>query len=381
MCIRDRGIGSNGRQYSAPSRSTARAGAQAHDHLGGIHSGSPGGAGGDRLFHGGGPHAARTGDLLRAVFHPSREPQGGHRRDHRSPGSAADAANGRNVTMEGCGTLRDCRYLLHDRDTKYTISFRAIIESGGVKPLALPARSRGSLSSARMKCRPPWNRWPGLAVMPSMATRQKTLTLNVFGLNCSLKSSKSRERSSTDALMQQLFGELAKQGATGKIVRAADYNIKPGVKSDEGKGDDWPDLRRQLLAADILVIGAPIWLGQPSSIAKRVMERMDAFLDEKDERGRMPSYGKVVIAAIVGNEDGAHHTAAEILSGLIEVGFTVPSGGSTYWVGEAMGSKEYKEFKRPPKIVAKWTQMLASNTAHLARLLKAQEYPGIKGGR
>jgi multimeric flavodoxin WrbA len=111
-------------------------------------------------------------------------------------------------------------------------------------------------------------------------------------VQCSLKSSKSRERSSTDALMQQLFGELAKQGATGKIVRAADYNIKPGVKSDEGKGDDWPGLRRQLLAADILVIGAPIWLGQPSSIAKRVMKRMDAFLDEKDERGRMPSYGK-----------------------------------------------------------------------------------------
>jgi putative transposase len=47
----------------------------------------------------------------------------------------------RNVTMEGCGTLRDCCYLLHDRDTKYTISFRAIIESGQVKTLALPAQS------------------------------------------------------------------------------------------------------------------------------------------------------------------------------------------------------------------------------------------------
>jgi multimeric flavodoxin WrbA len=209
----------------------------------------------------------------------------------------------------------------------------------------------------------------------------KLRALKVFGLNCSLKSSKLRERSSTDTLMKQLFGELAKQDATGKIIRAADYNIKPGVKSDEGKGDDWPALRQQLLAADILVIGTPIWLGQPSSIAKRVMERMDAFIDEKDERGRMPSYGKVVITAIVGNEDGAHHTAAEILSGLIEVGFTVPAGGSTYWVGEAMGSKEYKEFKRPPRVVAKWTQMLASNAAHLARLLKAQQYPGIKGGR
>jgi transposase InsO family protein len=47
----------------------------------------------------------------------------------------------RNMTMEGYGALRDCRYLLHDRDTKYTQSFRAIIASGGVEPLVLPARS------------------------------------------------------------------------------------------------------------------------------------------------------------------------------------------------------------------------------------------------
>ena len=205
--------------------------------------------------------------------------------------------------------------------------------------------------------------------------------LKVFGLNCSLKSSKAKESSSTDVLLRQVFDALADHGAAGEFVRAADYNIKPGVKSDEGEGDDWPDLLRQLLAADILVIGAPIWLGQPSSIAKRVMERMDAFIDEKDSRGRMPSYGKVVIAAIVGNEDGAHHSIAEILSGLIEVGFSVPAGGATYWVGEAMGSKEYKEFKKPPEVIDKWNKMLAANTAHLARLLKAEPYPGIKGGR
>ena len=205
--------------------------------------------------------------------------------------------------------------------------------------------------------------------------------LKVFGLNCSLKSSKAKESSSTDVLLRQVFDALAEHGAAGEFVRAADYNIKPGVKSDEGEGDDWPDLLRQLLAADILVIGAPIWLGQPSSIAKRVMERMDAFIDEKDSRGRMPSYGKVVIAAIVGNEDGAHHSIAEILSGLIEVGFSVPAGGATYWVGEAMGSKEYKEFKKPPEVIDKWNKMLAANTAHLARLLKAEPYPGIKGGR
>ncbi len=206
-------------------------------------------------------------------------------------------------------------------------------------------------------------------------------TLTAFGFNCSLKSASGKETSSTDALLKQIFDALAKHGVTGEIVRAVDHDIKPGVKSDEGEGDAWPDLRKRLLAADILVIGSPIWLGQPSSVCKRVLERMDAFLDEKDDRGRMPSYGKIALIGVVGNEDGAHHVGAEVAQALFEVGFTIPAGGSTYWVGEAMGSKEYKEFKEPPKAVAQWTKMLASNTAHLARLLKAEQYPGMQGGR
>src|SRR5674476_1278980 len=119
----------------------ARAGAQAHDHRGDINPGSPGGAGGDRLLHGGGPHASRTGDLRRAVFiHlESRKVDIAGITVH--PNERWMQQMARNVTMEGCGTLQDCRYLLHDRDTKYTISFRAIIESGGVKTLPLPARS------------------------------------------------------------------------------------------------------------------------------------------------------------------------------------------------------------------------------------------------
>jgi len=205
--------------------------------------------------------------------------------------------------------------------------------------------------------------------------------LKAFGFNCSLKNSHASETSSTDALMGQFFDQLDKLGAPGEFVRAADYNIKAGVKSNEGKGDAWPKLRKRMLEADILVIGSPIWLGQPSSVAKRVLERMDAFLDEKDDRGRMPSYGKVAICVVVGNEDGAHHVGADVLQALFEVGFTIPAGGSTYWVGEAMGSKEYKEFKRPPKKVADWNKMLAANAVHLARLLKAEQYPGIKGGR
>lgn len=204
--------------------------------------------------------------------------------------------------------------------------------------------------------------------------------LKAFGFNCSLKGTGASE-SSTDVLMRQFFDTLATHDVTGEIVRAADHNIKPGVKSDEGEGDAWPELRKRVLAADILVIGSPIWLGQPSSVAKRVLERMDAFLDEKDDKGRMPSYGKVAVCCVVGNEDGAHHVGAEVLQALFEVGFTIPAGGSTYWVGEAMGSKEYKEFKKPPDVIDKWNKMLASNTAHLARLLKDKQYPGIEGGR
>ncbi len=203
----------------------------------------------------------------------------------------------------------------------------------------------------------------------------------VAAFNCSLKSESDKETSSTDALLDLLMKEFAKLGAEGSVVRAVDRNIKPGVRSDEGAGDDWPRLRKWVLAADILVIGTPIWLGQPSSVSKRVLERMDAFLDEKDGRGRMPSYGKVAIAVVVGNEDGAHHTAAELNQALAEVGFTIAAGGVTYWVGEAMGSKEFKSFAKPPKAVAQWTRMLASNTVHLARLLKKANYPGIKGGR
>jgi multimeric flavodoxin WrbA len=205
--------------------------------------------------------------------------------------------------------------------------------------------------------------------------------LKILAFNCSLKSARSKEKSSTDVLLQQMFEEFAKLGAKGEIVRAVDHNIKPGVQSDEGEGDDWPALRQRIVAADILIVGTPIWLGQPSSVAKRILERMDAFLGETDDRGRMPSYGKVAIVVVVGNEDGAHHCAAEINAALTEVGFTTPSGGATYWVGEAMGSKDYKDLLTTPKPIAQWNPMLASNTAHLARLLKAANYPGLEGGR
>lgn len=202
--------------------------------------------------------------------------------------------------------------------------------------------------------------------------------LKVIAFNCTLKSAREKEKSSTQVLLEQLMDALKEHGANGGIVRAVDHNIKPGVKSDEGKGDDWPALRQRVINADILVMATPIWLGQPSSVAKRVMERLDAFLSETDDKGRMPSYGKVGIVVVVGNEDGAHHCAAELIQALTEVGFTCPPGSVTYWVGEAQGDKVYRDLKRTPKVVAETTAMLASNAAHLARLLKKDTYPGME---
>jgi multimeric flavodoxin WrbA len=200
------------------------------------------------------------------------------------------------------------------------------------------------------------------------------MALKALAFNCTLKPSPAP--SSTDKLLRELLDALSKHEVTGEIVRAVDHNIKPGVTSDEGEGDAWPELRRQIVNSNILIIGSPIWLGQPSSVAKRVLERMDAFLGETDDKGRMPSYGKVGMAAVVGNEDGAHHVAAEVLQALLEVGFSAPPGGVTYWVGEAMGSVNYIDLKETPKAVADWTPMLASNAAHLARLLSKSCYPG-----
>ncbi len=207
------------------------------------------------------------------------------------------------------------------------------------------------------------------------------MTLTAVAINCTLKSDES-EDSSTDLMIRVIASELAKHEVTlTETIRIAAHNILPGVSSDEGPGDDWPDVRRRILAADILLFGTPIWLGQMSSVAKRVIERMDAFLGETDDRGRMPSFGKVVLAAIVGNEDGAHSVTADMFQALNDEGWTVPASASCYWVGEAMHKTDLKDLPSIPDKVLQSTAMAASNAAHLARLLKQQPYPGTQADR
>jgi multimeric flavodoxin WrbA len=204
------------------------------------------------------------------------------------------------------------------------------------------------------------------------------VALTAIAINCSLKPSEGEEASSTDKMIGLLVSELKKKGVEFKeTLRVADYDVKPGVTSDEGDGDQWPELRRRILSADILIFGTPIWLGQMSSIAKRVVERMDAFLSETDEQGRMPSYGKVALLAVVGNEDGAHWVSSQLYQALNDMGWTIPASAVSYWVGEAMGKIDFRDLPQVPDKVAESAAMAASNAAHLAALLKREPYPGM----
>lgn len=202
------------------------------------------------------------------------------------------------------------------------------------------------------------------------------MSVSAIAINCSLKKS-SDDPSSTDAMISVLSKAFAAHDVElSETIRISDYNVLPGVSSDEGEGDDWPQLRERILQHDILIFGGPIWMGQIGSIAKRVLERMDAFLGETDEQGRMPSYGKVAVAAIVGNEDGAHWSSAQLFQSLNDTGWTIPAVAACYWVGEAMKSTDFKDLEHEPQKVTQTANMVASNASHLARLLQADPYPG-----
>ena len=202
------------------------------------------------------------------------------------------------------------------------------------------------------------------------------MAVSAIAINCTLKKS-SAEASSTDAMIAVLGEAFAAHEVTiAETIRIVDHDVLPGVTSDEGEGDAWPAIRAKILAHDMLIFGTPIWLGQISSVAKRVLERMDGFLSETDEQGRMPSFSKVAVAAIVGNEDGAHWATSQLFQSLNDVGWTIPASAACYWVGEAMGDKDFKDFDKTPPKVRETAAMVAGNAAHLAGLLKTTPYPG-----
>lgn len=199
------------------------------------------------------------------------------------------------------------------------------------------------------------------------------MSLRALVLNCTLK--KSPAESSSDLLATEIIAGLAEQDVRSELVRVVDHDVRFGVSVDEGDGDAWPQLRSTLMECDILVLVTPIWLGQPSSVCKMVLERLDAEISETDDEGRMQTFGKVAAVGVVGNEDGAHHVTAELYQALADTGFTIPTNAATYWVGEAMQGTDYKDKQPRPETTAQTTRTLCVNAAHLARLLNDSPYP------
>ncbi|WP_103380277.1 flavodoxin family protein [Pseudonocardia dioxanivorans] len=198
--------------------------------------------------------------------------------------------------------------------------------------------------------------------------------LSLVALNCTLTPSPGE--SSSQKLLDEVLAELsAHASVTPHVVRLVDHDVRPGVEADMGAGDEWPEIRDRIRAADILVVATPTWLGHMSSVAQRMLERLDAELSETDDDGRPVMFGKVAAVVVVGNEDGAHKIVADLQQSLNDIGFSIPAQGSVYWNGEAMSGVDYKDLDKTPEPVATATATLARNTVHLAGLLGAQQYP------
>lgn len=198
-------------------------------------------------------------------------------------------------------------------------------------------------------------------------------SLTALTINCTLKPSPAD--SSTAVLQGQLSTFLRERSVACEDVRAVDFAIAPGVEKDMGDGDEWPMLRQKVLAADIVVLLTPTWLGQHSSVAQRVLERLDAELSEEDAEGRPILFGKVAVVGVVGNEDGAHHIVGILYQALNDVGFTIPAQGCVYWNGEAMHKTDYKDLSSTPKAVRASITTALTNAIHLAGALRHEGYP------
>lgn len=206
-----------------------------------------------------------------------------------------------------------------------------------------------------------------------MSNLESSAKLKALIINCTLKQ--SPDESSSEVMGGQVATFLSERGVTIDSFRAVDHVILPGVEKDMGEGDEWPALREKVLAADILVLLTPTWMGQQSSVAQRVLERLDAELGETDADGRPILFDKVAVAGVVGNEDGAHHIIAVFYQALNDVGFTVPAQGCVYWNGEAMHKTDYKDLEKTPEKVSASITTSLTNAIHLAGLLRESKYP------
>lgn len=199
--------------------------------------------------------------------------------------------------------------------------------------------------------------------------------LRALFINCTLK--KSPEVSNTEALVDISRGIMEKHGAKTKVIRAIDHDIATGVWPDMRehgwKTDDWPEIQKHVMAADILVIAGPIWLGDNSSVTKRVIERLYANSSQLNPAGQYAFYGRVGGCLITGNEDGIKHCAMNVLYSLQHLGYTIPPQADAGWVGEAGPGPSYLDpgSGGPDNdFTNRNTTFMTWNLMHLAKLLK-----------
>ncbi len=188
-------------------------------------------------------------------------------------------------------------------------------------------------------------------------------------LNCTLK--KSPERSNTEALARIVIEALEAEDVDVELIRVVDHRIPFGVKTEMGDDDQWPRIHARIIESEILVIAAPTWLGQPSSVAKLALERMDAMIGETDEEGRPLAYNKVAGVVNTGNEDGAHHVIMEINGALGDIGFTIPPQSFTYWNKGPGPGDQYLDTDEGHEWAASTGRAMAANLLGTARALKA----------
>jgi multimeric flavodoxin WrbA len=187
-------------------------------------------------------------------------------------------------------------------------------------------------------------------------------------LNCTLK--KSPAKSNTDMLVDPVAAALRDQGARVDSYRVVDRNVLPGVETVMGEGDEWPQIHDELLNADILIVATPTWLGRPSSIAQRVLERMDAMMSETTDDGTPVAYGRVAGVVVTGNEDGAHHVISEISGALVDIGYTIPGQSWTYWnMGPGPGP-DFADTEHGHEWSFKTAQTMAENLYRTAAALQ-----------
>jgi multimeric flavodoxin WrbA len=199
--------------------------------------------------------------------------------------------------------------------------------------------------------------------------------LSAVFINCTLKP--SPEPSNTRALAQRSIDVLEGEGVAVEVIRALDHEIATGVQPDMTEygwdRDDWPEIFDKVMAADILVLLSPIWLGEKSSVCTHIIERLYGNSHLLNDDGQYAYYGRVGGCLITGNEDGAKHCAMNILYSLQHLGFVIPPQADSGWMGEAGPGPSYlDDGSGGPEndFTNRNTHFMTWNLMHLARMLK-----------